>query len=70
MHLSNQTKICSPKMCKNMSIATLFIIEKIINKSSWNTIFKDKSEKEDDIEQTKKKMPREFENEQFQQLCK
>lgn len=70
MHLSNQTKICSPEMCKNMSIATLFIIEKIINKSSWNTIFKDKSEKEDDIEQTKKKMPREFENEQFQQLCK
>lgn len=38
-----------------MFIATLFIIEKIINESTWNTIFKDKSEKEDDTEQTQKK---------------
>lgn len=36
-------------------MAALFIIEKMIDGSTWNTIFKDKSEMEDDTEQTKKK---------------
>lgn len=52
-----------------MFLSALFIIEKIINERTWNTIFKDKSEKEDDIEQTKKKCPENLKNEQFLQWC-
>lgn len=48
-----------------MFIATLFRIEKIINENTWNTIFKDKSEKEDDAE-SRKKCPQNLKNEQFQ----